>query len=461
MRSSPVPPRLVGVIDIGKTNAKFAVVDLKARAEIAVRKTPNNVLSGGLYPHFDIEGLWSFLCNAMRELNAEHPFDALSVTTHGASAALVDEAGELTLPVLDYEFLGPDALDVDYAAVRPDFSESFTPPLPGGLNVGKQLFWQARQFPEAFARTRWILTYPQYWAMRLTGIAASEITSIGCHTDLWDFREGGFSSLVESQGWAKKLPPVRPAADILGPVRPELATALRLRTDLPVHSGIHDSNASLLPHVLARPAPFSVVSTGTWVIVCSPGGALDRLDPSRDSFSNIDALGNHVPSARFMGGREFSMLTGDVPAHPSEATVNRVLEAAMMLWPSVVTGSGPFPERQVRWSVAREELDAESLYAVVSFYLALTTAECLALTGARGDTIVEGPFAANPLYLAMLEAATGRSVIGQTGSATGTAIGAALLADIEGGASESRPAPMWRGDRNKLLAYAEHWRQSL
>ena len=79
--------RTVGVIDIGKSNAKVAVVDLDSRTEIAVRKRPNTVLRDGKYPHFDIDGLWDFAIGALRELNAEFPLDAISVTTHGASAA--------------------------------------------------------------------------------------------------------------------------------------------------------------------------------------------------------------------------------------------------------------------------------------------------------------------------------------------------------------------------------------
>ena len=51
----------VGVIDIGKSNAKVAVVDLDSRTEIAVRKRPNTVLRDGKYPHFDIDGLWDFV----------------------------------------------------------------------------------------------------------------------------------------------------------------------------------------------------------------------------------------------------------------------------------------------------------------------------------------------------------------------------------------------------------------
>ncbi len=60
-----------------------------------------------------------------------------------------------------------------------------SPTLPMGLNLGAQIHWQARRFPDAFAKTRHILMYPQYWAFRLTGVAASEATSLGCHTDLW------------------------------------------------------------------------------------------------------------------------------------------------------------------------------------------------------------------------------------------------------------------------------------
>ena len=41
--------RHVAVIDIGKTNAKVALVDLDRLAEIDTRRTPNAVLLDGLY----------------------------------------------------------------------------------------------------------------------------------------------------------------------------------------------------------------------------------------------------------------------------------------------------------------------------------------------------------------------------------------------------------------------------
>jgi sugar (pentulose or hexulose) kinase len=447
--------RTIGVIDIGKSNAKVAVVDLDSRTEIAVRKMPNTVLRDGLYPHFDIDGLWTFICNGLAELNALHPFDALSVTTHGASAVLIDADGALALPMLDYEYLGPDELAAEYDAARPAFSESFTPRLPGGLNVGAQLFWQSRKFPEQFARTTWVLTYPQYWSFRLTGVVAAEITSLGCHTDLWNFETDLYSSLVLKEGWLGRMPEVRPASDVLGVVTPELAAKLGFAKPMPVHSGIHDSNASLLPHILERQPPFAVVSTGTWVIVGVPGGQLAGLDPSRDCLANIDAFGRPVPSSRFMGGREFEMLTSALT--PSPAAISKVLQDGIMLLPSVQQGSGPYPHRAATWRPT-EPTDEDERYVAASFYLAAMTAECLALAGAAGPTVVEGPFAQNALYLEMLASATGRSVEAMTQSATGTSIGAALLARMD--AHGASPATSI-GANIAMTAYARKWRAAV
>ena len=143
------------------------------------------------YPHHDVEALWTFILDSLARLNREQRIDAISITTHGATAALVDAAGELALPVLDYEFDGPDRLAADYDAVRPPFAETGTPRLPLGLNLGAQFFWQQKRFPAEFAKAAAILMYPQYWALRLTGVAANEVTSLGCHTDLWNPWTGG------------------------------------------------------------------------------------------------------------------------------------------------------------------------------------------------------------------------------------------------------------------------------
>src|SRR5690606_25598452 len=151
------------------------------------------------------------------------------------------------------------------------------------------LFWLSRHFAEAFTTVTDILPYPQYWAWRLTGVKASEVTSLGCHTDLWAPDHGRLSSLVERQGWSGWCPPVVPAASVLGTLRPELAAELGLAADTPVTCGIHDSNASLIPHLGALETPFTIVSSGTWTITMTVGGSTQGLDPARDSLANVDA----------------------------------------------------------------------------------------------------------------------------------------------------------------------------
>lgn len=450
--------RYVAVVDIGKTNAKLALVDMDTLSEVAVRRMPNAVLTDGLYPHFDCDRLWSFIKQSLAELNAQTPVQAISVTTHGATAALLKADGSLAMPVLDYEHTGPDELTVEYDAVRPPFAETGTPRLPMGLNLAAQLFWQARRFPEAFAEVATIVTYAQYWACRLTGIATNEVTSLGCHTDLWQPGTGRWSSLVDRMGWEPLMAPVHKAGDRLGAVLPDLAAELGLAPDMPVFCGIHDSNASLYPHLLQQTAPFSVVSTGTWVITLTVGGAADRLDPDRDCLINVNALGEPVASSRFMGGREFSSLVDGVD-RCAQDDIDAVLAREIMLLPSLHPGSGPFPHRQGGWVGDERTLSGAERFAAVSLYLAMMTATCLELTGAAGPAIVEGPFAKNDVYKRMLAVATGRPVLTSGGSATGTSIGAALLAAPDRVPSVEFESVERSANDGELLRYFEGWKK--
>ncbi len=100
--------RHIAVIDIGKTNAKVLTVDLASGEERILARQPNAVRPGPPYPQADTEGLWAFLLQGLRQVGR---VDALSVTTHGATAALVAKDGSLALPVLDYEHTGPEAED--------------------------------------------------------------------------------------------------------------------------------------------------------------------------------------------------------------------------------------------------------------------------------------------------------------------------------------------------------------
>ena len=448
----------IAVLDIGKTNVKLALVDRASLAEIAVVTRPNLVLPGPPWPHMDLDGHWAFLLDGLRRFQASHGVDAISISAHGASGVLLDARGQPAAPMPDYEDPGPDDLAAAYDALRPPFAVTGSPRLPGGLNLGAQLHRMLAQDPGLRARIATIVTYPQYWAHRLTGIAATERTSLGCHTDLWEPARDAPSPLLAALGLEGRLAPLRLASDILGPVTEAVAARTGLPATTPVACGIHDSNASLLPHLMSRPAPFSVVSTGTWIVSMAVGGAPPALDPGRDTLLNVDARGRPLPSARFMGGREFDLATLGRAVTPTQADIAATLAQPLMLLPAIVAGSGPYRGRAARWLPGEPEAGSGRRSAAASFHAALMTRTCLGLIGHRGPVIVEGPFARNEAYLAMLAAAMGAPVIAAE-AATGTAPGAALL--VPGPA----PRPAGRicdpGDPAPFCAYAERWQASV
>ena len=446
----------VAVIDIGKTNAKVAVVDTTAMREIGVRTRPNAVRPGPPYPHFDIEGLWAFILDGLAGLHAEHRIDAISVTAHGASIVLLDREGDLACPMLDYEHTGPDDLADAYDRLRPPFEETGSPRLPMGLNAGAQLHWLLETQEGLADRIASVVTYPQYWSGRLSGIFRCECTSLGSHSDLWNPWTGDFSTLPARLGLQERMAPLERAFARLGPITQEVARAAGLPAMTSVFCGLHDSNAALLPHLVSMERPFAVVSTGTWVISMAAGGCPVVLDPPRDTLVNVAASGRPTPSARFMGGREFDLMRAETE-DPRPDEIAAVLERCAFLLPSVEPTSGPFPGRRGGWSDPAMTPGEKS--AALSFYLALMTAECLDLIGAEGTVVVEGPFGRNMLFLDMLSVVTGRPV-GSVGDGGRTSLGAALLAGV------AAPAPRLRPHRTELdqvsaSRYATAWSRAV
>jgi sugar (pentulose or hexulose) kinase len=417
----------IAVLDVGKTNAKLLLLD-EAGAVVAQRARPCAVLPGPPYPHLDLDGIWAWAVAALRELAALAPIGCIVPVAHGAAAVLM--AGDTpALPALDYEHPGPEALANELAGELDPFAATGSPVLPLGLCLGAQLHWQERMFPDAFARATELLPLPQYWAWRLSGATATEATALGAHTHLWRPAQGTFSGLVARRGWTRLFAPKRHAWDRLGPIRPELAAGTGLPADCAVVAGIHDSNASYLPHLVARSAPFTVLSTGTWVIAMAAGAAIDRLDPAADMLANVDALGRPVSTARFMGGREIELLAGtealQVAAGPED--VAAVVAASAMALPSFVAGSGPFMGR--KGSLAGPPL-AEPAHraALAALYAALIVDAMLDRLGAAGPVIVEGSFHRNAAFCGLLAALRPEQPVHATDDPSGTARGAWLLA---------------------------------
>jgi sugar (pentulose or hexulose) kinase len=474
---------MIAVIDIGMTNKKVAVYDGNLGLVALRKRIFEPKLAGGIEAH-DLAGMEAWFLETLRDLARELDIAAIAVTTHGATFVCADAAGNPVAPCLFYthepgvEFqkrfydMAGDPRDLQAATGTPNFSAL--------INPAKGLFLLKELYPAEFASASLVLPYPQYWGMRLTGKAGVEGTFIGCHTYLYDWKRGGYSSVAEKLGIAGKLPsPLKDSWEVLGTITPEVAAATGLNPDTIVTMGIHDSNASLLPYLVKDSGTdFVVNSTGTWCVLMHPQEeyrfAPDEL--GKVVFFNRSAYNKPVKTAIFLGGKEYEVWTAlfraaaaqnalaapaaseasaapaPAAAAPSPALYAKILaERSAFILPEIVPGSGQFPgsipqaiEGGRRYRLADIEAgrarpafiaDPAAAEAVLNLSLALQTMVALERAGlAPGQTIfTEGGFRNNNDYNAILAAALPSNPVYLTDMSEATSFGAALtgLAALE------------------------------
>ncbi len=424
------------VLDIGKTHVKLVVVDSgNAVANFNCKNAP----IAGMYPQADVNYIWNWICETLSACSYTKEVKELIVTTHGATAALVDINSDaedgLALPVLDYEYTGIDECIAAYQSVRPEFSETLSPALPAGLNLGKQLFWLQQQYPEQFAQADHIVMYPQYWAWRFGARLVTEVTSLGCHTDLWRPASGDYSSLVEHLAWREKMPPLAQAWDHIGVVSDKVSAQTGLSTTCKIYAGIHDSNASYLRYLEQdenKGSGFTVISTGTWTILMQAGGDPSQLANSKDTLANVDINGSAVCCARFMGGREYericARLGGNISMAVSADDIQQAIAEGWMVTPDFSEGNGPFGGQNPRL-LCPEKPHAPQ--AIATLYCALMINQRLEDLQASGDIYIEGAFLKNPLLCALVAQLRPNQKVYLSADNTGTVMGAAALIDYQ------------------------------
>ncbi|MBT5186602.1 MAG: hypothetical protein HOH19_01740 [Kordiimonadaceae bacterium] len=443
------------VIDVGKTNVKLILLDNVGRKLETTRKE-NKVLQTSLYPCIDMEGNWQWFVEETHLLSSKHDIGTISISTHGACAALVDlEAEKLVLPILDYEF--NDYPDDNYAEIRQPFNECYSPNLPGGLNIGRQLHYQLGFLSDEDQARTSVLFYPSYWAWRLSGVAVTEMTSIGCHTDLWDLNRNQYSSVVGKLGLTGKFPPIVKAWEVIGTIRPEVAADTGLKQTCRVMPGVHDSNAGYIPYL---DIPFdkrpTVISTGTWTIAMSPHSNLDCLDETRDMLANIDASGGALATARYMGGREYAEICNLGEGDCTENDIENTLSEGVMALPSFGNGSGPFGN--IKGKILGELTNAR---AVATIYSALMIDHLLSSLNCKDDIIIEGRFATNDIICSLLAAIRNDQKIRINSDVGGIAEGCFRLAHWDRVPSTISLPKVKPYSSEHLVPYVEKWKKQV
>jgi sugar (pentulose or hexulose) kinase len=405
----------VVVLDVGKTLSKLTI--WSPDRKLMERRTHRNSRAvGDGYPALDVKGIGFWLAQTLAAYAHMGEITAIIPVGHGAAACLVNDDGSFAAS-LDYEAEPPTEVRERYLRMRDPFSVTGSPLLPSCLNLGLQILWLEAVAPEKFRQAR-IVTWPQFWAWRLCGVAATEVTSLGCHTDLWMPGEGRPSPMAMSQGWGERLAPLRRAGEVLGCITREWAERCGLPQDCEVICGLHDSNAALAatrgyPEIEAREC--TVLSTGTWFVSmrsAAPGAKIDlsAIPEARDCLINVDVTGRPVPSARFMGGRDVELLevatASKVDVVESAAMLVNVAQSivkhAVFAIPTFEKGVGPFPHSPGHW--VQRPPDQIGRRVAAGLYLALMSNTCLDLIDSRETLVIEGRFATDAVFTRALAA---------------------------------------------------------
>jgi very-short-patch-repair endonuclease len=151
----------------------------------------------------DVGRLTDWIKEVFRRILSDERFDvkAVNFAGYGASFVYLDDKEAVTAPL--YNYLKPypkklqDQFYKTYGGERVIAKQTSSPVL-GNLNSGMQLYRMKYEKPELFEKIRYALHLPQYLSCILTSKLHTDITSIGCHTHLWDFEQNNYHEWVRA-----------------------------------------------------------------------------------------------------------------------------------------------------------------------------------------------------------------------------------------------------------------------
>ena len=293
MKAIPV----IAVFDVGKTNKKLLLFDAQYNVVYEHSEQLPETIDEDGDPCEDIALLKNWLKDNFAKARADKRFEirGLNFSAYGASFVYLDSDGKVTAPLYNYLKPCKDAFWKKFyhnnGKMHELCVETASPPLKS-LNSGLQLYRIKLEKKDLYKRIAYALHLPQYLSYVFSGKPLTEITSLGCHTHLWDFRKHDYHAWVVRTGLVKKFAPLSkdPIAGIF--------------EGIPVGIGYHDSSAALVPYLQKHHDPFVLVSTGTWCISMNPFNdtPLTIDDFGDDCLCYLTPEGKQVKSSRLFAG---------------------------------------------------------------------------------------------------------------------------------------------------------------
>lgn len=292
---------VIAIFDIGKTNKKFFLFDQQYQVVYETGTRLPETVDEDCFPAENIDALvaWCRSCFSDADQLPQFNITALNFSAYGASLVHLDEEGKPLTPLYNYLKPYPEASQQQlYAAYGGEagFSVSTASPALGSLNSGLQLYRLKYEKPEIFAQVHCSLHLPQYISYLFSGRFYSDITSVGCHTALWDFASHKYHDWVSREGIEQKLAPIVPCDHA------ELVTVNGRNILCGV--GLHDSSAALIPYLSSNSEPFLLISTGTWCISLNPfnNTPITAKELELDCLCYLSWKGTPVKASRIFAG---------------------------------------------------------------------------------------------------------------------------------------------------------------
>ncbi|HEY8687632.1 MAG TPA: FGGY family carbohydrate kinase [Chitinophagaceae bacterium] len=446
----PKAKPVIVIFDVGKTNKKLFLFDqdYKIVYERSARFIETEDEDG--FPCENIESLRLSLFDALRDVFKRKQFDvkAINFTTYGASLVYIDEEGNPLAPLYNYLKPYPEELKkkfYDTYGGEEKFSHSTASPVLGSLNSGMQLYRIKYEKPELFKHIKYALHLPQYLSYLISGVVCSDITSIGCHTNLWDFKKNDYHDWVRKEGILPKLAPIAAYDDVKPAIFPV--------SNYNVGIGLHDSSAALIPYQVNFHEPFILISTGTWCISLNPFNDLPLTvkELQHDCLCFMHYQGKPVKASRLFAGHQYEMQVQRIadhflknPSHYRAIDFHPEIIAALKKKKNVVgkidtkklLNECPFIHRDLSTFSNDVEAYHQLMLDVIAQQYFSTS---LVLEGTKVRRIfVDGGFSKNLLYMNLLASAFPDIEIFAASMAQATAIGAAFAIN---NAWNKKPAP--------------------
>ena len=408
------------IFDIGKTTKKVLIFDTSFHPLEEQTETFKEISDEDGFPSDDLQRVSNWVKEIFHHYLNDKRYDVrqANVSAYGASLVHLDREGKIIEPFYNYLKPFPEECKQSfYSLYNQDrnFSAVTASPYLGLLNSGLQLFWLKKLRPEKFQRIHTSLHLPQYFTYLLTSKKFTDITSVGCHTMLWDFHKKDYHHWVDAEGLRALFPSIMKADHTF--------TIGAAGKNIRMGVGVHDSSAALMPYLVTQKDPFLLLSTGTWNICFNPfnNDPLTQQELTLDCLCYITFSGTPVKASRIFLGHEHEVQADamskffNAPADFYKSirfnaelynTLINERNESKIFYPLGMEGTGPIPEKQIQKTDYSLYSGIEEAYHQFVRYLVLWQLLSINLLDPEKkvkNIIVVGGFTKNPLFLEILK----------------------------------------------------------